>query len=184
MKIGDFSKIATKNIGKDTRIWNYVNILDDVKIGNDCNICDYCYIESGVVIGNNVTIKSHISIWTGIEIEDDVFLGPNVVFTNDLTPRSKQPVVFKKTLIKKGASIGANSTILCGITIGEYAMTGIGSVVTRDIPGFSLAYGNPAKVVSNICKCGKEKLRFDNSTRVQCSCGLSYKKSDGVVSLL
>lgn len=137
--------VETKEIGQDSRIWAFVHILDDVSIGSNCNICDHCFIENDVIIGHNVTVKSGIYIWSGVELEDDVFLGPNVVFTNDLRPRSKQYKPPVKTLVKKGASIGANSTILAGVTIGQYAMTGIGSVVTRDIPPYALYYGNPAK---------------------------------------
>jgi acetyltransferase-like isoleucine patch superfamily enzyme len=140
------SIIETDNIGADTRIWAFVHILDNVVIGNNCNICDHCYIEGGVIIGNNVTIKCGIYIWDGVEVGDDVFLGPNVVFTNDLRPRSKQYVSSVKTKILKGASLGANSTVLAGVTIGKYAMSGIGSVITRNVPDHALVYGNPAKI--------------------------------------
>lgn len=137
--------IETQDIGANTRIWAFVHILNDVKIGSDCNICDHCFIENGVVIGNNVTIKCGVNIWTGVTIENDVHIGPSVVFTNDRHPRSKQPFDLGKTTIKKGASIGANSTILSGIEIGEYAMTGIGSVLTKNVKSYALVYGNPAK---------------------------------------
>ncbi len=137
--------VETDKIGEHTRIWAFVHILKNVSIGSNCNICDHCFIEQGVTIGNNVTIKSGIYIWEGATIEDDVFLGPNVVFTNDLLPRSKHYKTAEKIVIKKGASIGANSTLLAGITIGEYAMCGIGSVVTRNVPPYALVYGNPAK---------------------------------------
>lgn len=137
--------VETDHIGADTRIWAFVHILKGARIGNNCNICDHCFIENDVVIGNNVTIKSGIYVWDGVTIEDNVFLGPNVVLTNDLRPRSKayyeKP---EKTLIKKYASIGANSTLLCGITVGEYAMAGIGSVITKSVPAYALVYGNPA----------------------------------------
>jgi len=138
------SIVASKKIGSDTRIWAFVNILEGAAIGSNCNICDHCFIENDVVIGNNVTVKCGIYLWDGIVIEDNVFLGPNVVFTNDVRPRSKQYIQPVRTLIKRGASIGANSTILAGVTIGEYAMTGIGSVVTRDVKSYALVYGNPA----------------------------------------
>lgn len=137
--------VETSDIGEDTRIWAFVHILPGTTIGNNCNICDHCFIEQGVSIGNNVTVKSGIYIWEGVQIEDDVFLGPNVVFTNDVRPRSKQYIEPVKTLIGKGASIGANSTVLAGTTIGRYAMTGIGSVITRDVPDHALVYGNPAR---------------------------------------
>jgi acetyltransferase-like isoleucine patch superfamily enzyme len=132
-------------IGVNTKIWQYSVVLKGARIGKNCNINFSCFIEQGVTLGDNVTVKSGIYIWEGVECEDNVFLGPNVVFTNDIFPRSKfykKPV---KTLIKEGASIGANSTILAGIKIGKFAMTGIGSVITRDIPDYSLYYGNPAK---------------------------------------
>lgn len=138
--------VESTEIGADTRIWAFVHILKKARIGSNCNICDHCFIENDVVIGNNVTVKSGIYIWDGIVLEDNVFLGPNVVFTNDLRPRSKAySAQLLKTYIKKYASIGANSTLLCGITVGEYAMTGIGSVITKDIPAYALVYGNPAK---------------------------------------
>jgi UDP-2-acetamido-3-amino-2,3-dideoxy-glucuronate N-acetyltransferase len=138
--------VETDQVGSDTRIWAFVHILKGARIGKNCNICDHCFIENNVVIGDNVTIKSGIYIWDGVTLEDNVFLGPNVVLTNDLRPRSKSyPGQFEKTLIKKYASIGANSTVLCGITIGEYAMAGIGSVITRNVPAYALIYGNPAK---------------------------------------
>lgn len=137
--------VETTDIGLNTRIWAFVHILNDVKIGVDCNICDHCFIENGVTIGNNVTIKSGVNIWTGVTIQDNVHLGPGVVFTNDKHPRSKQAFEIGKITIKKGASIGANTTLLAGIEIGEFAMTGIGSVVTKNVKSYALVYGNPAR---------------------------------------
>ena len=137
--------VDTKDIGNGTRIWAFVHVLNNVSIGENCNICDHCFLESGVTIGNNVTIKSGIYIWEGVEVQDDVFLGPNVTFTNDIWPRSKNYKPAEKIIIQKGASIGANFTILGGVTIGEYSMSGIGSVITKDIKPYSLVYGNPAK---------------------------------------
>ncbi|SHL53970.1 acyltransferase [Hymenobacter psychrotolerans] len=138
--------VETKTIGSGTTIWAFVHILPDVTVGSNCNICDFCFIESGVSIGNNVTLKSGIYLWKGVVIEDNVFLGPNVVFTNDLRPRSKQyDTELASTLIGYGASLGANSTILAGVKIGRFAMTGIGSVVTRSVPAYALVYGNPAR---------------------------------------
>jgi len=154
--------VDTASIGEHTRIWAFVHILDNVNIGKNCNICDHCYIEQHVNIGNNVTIKSGIYIWEGVTIEDDVFLGPNVVFTNDLRPRSRQYIPPQSTLIKKGASIGANSTILAGVTLGEFAMTGIGSVVTRNVPAHALVYGNPARIHGWVDEKGAKLTRVND----------------------
>jgi acetyltransferase-like isoleucine patch superfamily enzyme len=139
------SIVESCEIGDNTKVWQFSVILDGAKIGKNCNINFSCFVENGVILGDNVTVKSGIYLWDGIECEDNVFLGPNVVFTNDIFPRSKNYKPIVKTLIKKGASIGANSTILAGVSIGKYAMTGIASVVTRDIPDYALFYGNPAK---------------------------------------
>ncbi len=133
-------------IGTRTRVWAFVHILPGAQIGADCNICDHVFIENEVKVGDRVTIKSGVQLWDGVEIEDDVFIGPNATFTNDKYPRSKgYSYKLQRTLIKKGATIGANATILCGITIGENAMIGAGSVLTRDVPAGELWYGNPAK---------------------------------------
>lgn len=146
------------NIGESTNIWQFCVVLEKAKIGNNCNINAQCFIENDVLIGNNVTIKSGVQIWDGITIQDNAFIGPNVTFTNDLLPRSKQyPETFLKTLIQKNASIGANSTIIGGLTIGESAMIGAGSVVTKSIGNNSLWYGNPALFRGYVCSCG-EKL--------------------------
>ncbi|MGH2575883.1 MAG: acyltransferase [Ignavibacteria bacterium] len=162
------------NIGKNTRIWAFTHVLNDVTIGEDCNLCDYTFIENGVVIGNRVTIKNGISVWSGVTIEDDVFLGPNCVLTNDIYPRSKAYVGIAKTLIKKGASIGANATLLCGITIGKYSMIGAGAVVTKDVPDFALMVGNPARFRHWISKSG-EKLEFNSQDIAADSTGNGYK---------
>ena len=141
----------SKNIGKDTKIWAFAHILPSAIIGEECNICDHVFIENDVSIGNRVTVKCGVQIWDGISIEDEVFIGPNVTFTNDMFPRSKvYPETYLKTKIKKGASIGANATILPGVTIGEGAMIAAGSVVTKDVPSFSLVRGNPARVTGTV----------------------------------
>ena len=140
------SDVQSKNIGKETKIWQYSIVLERAKIGSNCNINAHCFIENDVVIGNNVTVKCGVQLWDGITIEDEVFIGPNVTFTNDKYPRSKvYPEKFACTIIKRKASIGANATILCGITIGVNAMIGAGSVVTKDVPDGELWYGNPAE---------------------------------------
>ncbi len=157
MFIHPVSEVKSERIGKGTTIWQYVVILDNVIIGNNCNICSHTYIENNVSIGNNVTIKNGVLIYDGVIIEDDVFIGPSVTFTNDLLPRSKSKNWKKqRTVIHKGASIGANSTIVCGIEIGEYAMIGAGSVVTKNVGKQELWYGNPAKFRGFVCKCGNK----------------------------
>jgi acetyltransferase-like isoleucine patch superfamily enzyme len=138
----------TTDVGQGTRIWAFAHVLPKAKIGKECNICDHVFIENDVTIGDRVTIKCGVQIWDGICLEDDVFVGPNATFTNDKHPRSKvYPSEWPKTLVKKGASIGANATILPGLTIGENAMVGAGAVVTRDVPAGSTVIGNPAKSI-------------------------------------
>ena len=155
--IHTLSDVQSVNIGKDTNIWQFCVVLKNAKIGNNCNINAQVLIENDVFIGNNVTVKSGVQIWDGITLEDNVFIGPNVTFTNDFLPRSKQyPKVFLKTTIRKSASIGANSTIVGGIIIDEYAMVGAGSVVTKNIDLQELWYGNPAKHQGYVCKCGQK----------------------------
>lgn len=142
-KLSDIQSLA---IGENTNVWQFCVVLPNAIIGKNCNICSHCLIENVVVIGDNVTIKSGVQVWDGITIEDDVFIGPNVTFTNDKSPRSKQyPDEFPKTLIRNNASIGANSTILPGITIGEFAMVGAGSVVTKNVNPHTTVVGNPAR---------------------------------------
>ena len=139
MFIHPLSDVQSKNIGKDTKIWQFCVVLEKAVIGKNCNICAHVLIENDVVVGNNVTVKSGVQLWDGIRIEDNVFIGPNVTFTNDLYPRSKQyPEKFMQTVVKKGASIGANATIIPGITIGENAMIAAGSIVTKDVPANTL----------------------------------------------
>jgi acetyltransferase-like isoleucine patch superfamily enzyme len=139
--------VESKQIGKNTRIWAFAHVLPNASIGADCNICDHVFIENDVVIGDRVTIKCGVQIWDGIQLEDDVMVGPNATFTNDLYPRSKQPFELRRTVVKRGASIGANATILCGITIGEGAMVGAGSVVLKDVPPHAVVVGNPARII-------------------------------------
>ncbi len=159
--IHELSDVQSVNIGKNTNIWQFCVVLKNAIIGNNCNINASVLIENDVIIGDNVTVKSGVQVWDGITIEDNVFIGPNVTFTNDSSPRSKvYPKVFLKTTIKNSASLGANSTIVGGIIIDEYAMIGAGSVVTKDVGIQELWYGNPAKHIGYVCKCGK---KCDNS---------------------
>lgn len=147
MFIHPLSDVQSKTIGENTRVWQFSVILSGAVIGKECNICAHTLIENDVRIGDRVTVKSGVYIWDGITIEDDVFIGPSVTFTNDKQPRSKvYPDQFPKMLIKHNASIGANATLLPGITIGKYAMVGAGSVVTKDVPDYAVVMGNPAKI--------------------------------------
>ncbi|PKP54474.1 MAG: N-acetyltransferase [Candidatus Altiarchaeales archaeon HGW-Altiarchaeales-3] len=154
-KTAEVSKEA--KIGKGTGIWHQAQVRENAEIGENCNIGKGVYVDFGVKIGNNCKIQNYVSIYHGVEIEDDVFIGPSVTFTNDLYPRAfiwnEEKV--SRTRVKKGASIGANSTIICGITIGEYAMIGAGSVVTKDVPDNALVYGNPAKIKGCVSKDGR-----------------------------
>ncbi len=147
LQLSAYSIVETESIGPNTRIWSFTKILAGAVIGSDCNICDHVFIENDVRLGDRVTVKCGVQLWDGIRVEDDVFIGPNATFTNDLFPRSKQyPEKFQETILRKGCSIGANATILCGIEIGERAIVGAGSVVTKNVPPDAIVYGNPAVV--------------------------------------
>lgn len=145
--IHNLSDIQSDQIGENTYIWQFCVVLEGARIGNECNICSHCFIENDVVVGNRVTVKCGVQLWDGLRVEDDVFIGPNVTFTNDKFPRSKDHLgSFAKTLIKRGASIGANATILPGVTVGAGAMVGAGAVVTKDVPPNAQVTGNPARI--------------------------------------
>ena len=151
--IHKLSEVKSSNIGKDTNIWQYCVVLPGAIIGDSCNICAHCFIENDVSIGNNVTIKNGVQVWDGSLIEDNVFIGPNVTFSNHKKPRSKiYPPKFIGPHVKKGASIGANATILPGIVVGEFAMVGAGAVVTADVPDYAVVVGNPASVIKYLSK--------------------------------
>jgi acetyltransferase-like isoleucine patch superfamily enzyme len=141
------AEVQTKAIGEGTKVWQCTIVLPGAKIGRDCNLNAHCFVENDVVIGDRVTLKCGVYLWDGTTVEDDVFIGPNATFVNDMYPRSKRPPPkFLRVHIKKGASIGANSTIMGGVTIGENAIVGAGSVVTRDVPAGAIVRGNPARV--------------------------------------
>ena len=172
----------TAIIGKNTRIWQFCNIMNDVVIGDDCKIGQNVFIESGVRIGNHVKVKNNISIYQGVVCEDDVFLGPNCVFTNVINPRSfiEKKTQIQQTHIHRGATIGANATIVCGNSVGEYAMIGAGSVVTKNIGDYELVVGNPAKSIGYVCKCG-ETLEKDKQEYYCKICGERYHIVNGTM---
>ena len=162
-------------IGERTRVWAFSHILSGAVIGEDCNICDHTFIEGKVVLGNRVTVKCGVYLWDGVTAEDDVFIGPAAVFTNDLKPRSRQiPAVYAQTLLKHGCSIGANSTIVAGTIIGAWSLIGAGSVVTKNVPDYGVVWGNPARFRYWICRCG-ERMNFEVSEEFVCRCGAIYQ---------
>lgn len=156
----DVSKDA--KIGYNTKIWNQAQVRENCVIGENCIISKNAYIDTGAILGNNIKVQNNVNIYNGVTVEDDVFLGPSMTFTNDFYPRAfNTDWKITKTLVKKGASIGANATIVCGVVIGQYAMIGSGSVVSRDVPDNALVVGNPARIIGYVCRCGM-KLTKDN----------------------
>ena len=171
-------------VGAGTRIWAYAHILFGARVGKDCNIGDHAFVEGGAELGNGVTVKNSVAIWEGVVLEDYVFVGPNVSFTNDRFPRSpRNPVVssryddkgwLESTRVRVGASLGANATIVCGLTVGRYSTVAAGAVVTRDVPDFSLVMGVPGRVVGHVCMCG---MRLSCSQNPICTvCGRQYRQ--------
>jgi len=171
--------IESDAIGEGTKIWHFVHVREKVKIGKNCTIGKSVYIDTEVEIGDNVKIENFASLYKGVKVEDEVFIGPAVTFTNDLYPRAflwdESRIGYTK--IQRGASIGANATVICGVTIGEYALVGAGSVVTKDVPPFGLVYGNPARLMGFICSCGSklEKRVEENEERILYECGCGNK---------
>lgn len=180
MKIHPLADVQSCQVGEGTTIWQFAVVLKGAIIGRNCNINSHTFIENDVIIGENVTIKSGTFIWDATRIEDDVFIGPNVVFTNDLRPRSKQRINYPITTIQKGASIGANSTILAGVTVGAYAMTGIATVITRDIPAYALVYGNPGRIKGWVDERGR-KLKQIGEEHWQGEDGCHYQLKNSVL---
>ncbi|MBZ5554124.1 MAG: N-acetyltransferase [Acidobacteriia bacterium] len=151
-------------IGSGTKIWHFCHVMPRARIGKNCNLGQNVHVASDVTIGNNVKIQNNVSLYTGVVIEDDAFLGPSMVFTNVINPRShvSRRGEYQTTLVKRGASIGANATILCGVTLGRYCFVGAGAVVSKDIPEYALVYGNPARIRGWMCQCGiKLSLKAD-----------------------
>lgn len=171
--------VESDQIGEGTRVWAFAHVMKDARIGRHCNIGEHCYIEQGVTLGDNVTVKNGVNVWAGVTIEDNVFLGPNCVLTNDPNPRAyikKSGDSLVETVIRSNASIGANATIICGITIGQYAFIGAGAVVIRSVPDFALVVGNPARQIGWMCICAeripmtaaKDVLSCSNCQRDYC----------------
>jgi UDP-2-acetamido-3-amino-2,3-dideoxy-glucuronate N-acetyltransferase len=161
------------HVGPGTRVWAFAHVMDGAVVGAGCNIGDHAFIESGATLGDRVTVKNAVLVWDRVTIEDEVFLGPNAVFTNDLLPRAarkKPPDEFLPTLVRRGATVGANATVVCGTTIGEYAFVAAGAVVTRDVAPYALVAGNPARRAGWVCACG-ERLGPD----LACACGRRYR---------
>ena len=170
------------SIGKGTKIWHFTHVMTQCQIGENCNIGQNVVISPEVVLGNNVKIQNNVSIYTGVRCEDDVFLGPSCVFTNVINPRShvSRKSEYKETVIKRGASIGANATVVCGHSIGKYAFIGAGAVVTKDVPDYALMVGNPARQRGWMCQCG-EKLSFVDGQAHCASCNRGYTKQQDQV---
>jgi len=169
-------------IGEGTRIWHFCHILKGSKISKNCMLGQNVMIGPNVKVGNNVKIQNNVSVYEGVELEDDVFCGPSMVFTNVINPRAfiERKHEFRKTLVKRGATIGANATIVCGVTIGEYAFVGAGAVVTKDVPPYALVVGVPAKQIGFVCKCS-ERLEFNNNEATCKTCGKRYRIEERLV---
>lgn len=177
-------------IGAGTKIWHFSHIMPNVKLGKNCNLGQNVVVSPQCVVGDNVKIQNNVSIYTGVILEDDVFCGPSMVFTNVINPRShiERKSEYKKTLVKRGATIGANATVICGYTLGKYCFIGAGAVVTRDVPDYGLVVGNPGRLRGYVCFCG-DKLgispgEHDAGTSKCGSCGKEFSKTDGIVTEL
>ncbi len=166
--------VETDAIGEGTRVWAFAHVMKGAVVGKHCNIGDHAFIESNVTVGDGVTIKNGVAVWDGVSLGDHVFVGPNAVFTNDVNPRAeikKSPEQFVTTQVHQGASIGANATIVCGVTIGRYAFVGAGTVVLRDVPAYAMVVGNPARQIGFMCECGE---RLPES--LACACGKRFER--------
>ena len=169
-------------VGPRTRVWAFAHVMDGAIVGSDCNVGGHAFVETGAIVGDRVTVKNAVLIWDGVVIEDDVFLGPNVVFTNDLRPRAardRELVEIVPTRVQRGATIGANATIVCGTTVGAHAFVAAGTVVTHDVAAHALVAGNPARAFGWVCECGE---RLDEA--LGCTCGRRYEAGDRGLGLV
>jgi len=179
--VHDKALCESEHVGARTRVWAFAHIMPGAIVGADCNVGDHAFIETGARVGDRVIVKNNALIWDKVTLEDDVFVGPNAVFTNDFIPRvafKNPPEKFLSTLVRRGASIGANVTIVCGVTIGEQAFVGAGSVVVRDVPAHAMVVGNPARRIGWLCACG-QKL----PATLVCPCGRAYQLVDMTAGL-
>lgn len=173
-------------IGEGTKIWHFVHVMQNCSMGKNCILGQNVMVAPNVVLGDNVKVQNNVSLYTGVVCEEDVFLGPSMVFTNVVNPRSfiNRKEEFRQTLVRKGASIGANATVVCGHTIGKYAMIGAGAVVTKDVPDYALVVGNPARQLGWVCECGCRLSMEDTNNAICPECGQSYRiVEDKVVKL-
>ncbi len=169
----------SESVGDGTRVWAFAHVLPGARVGQNCNICDGAYVEGGAVLGDRVTVKNQVMIFDGVTVGDHVFLGPGVAFTNDLNPRAhvkRGGDELLPTVVERGATLGARVTVVCGVTIGEYAFVGAGAVVTKDVPAHAFVVGNPARQIGWACWCG---LRLPES--LDCTCGRSFALDGDVV---
>ena len=172
-------------IGEGTKIWHFSHVMKNSRIGRGCNIGQNVVISPDVTLGDNCKIQNNVSLYTGVVLEDHVFCGPSMVFTNVVNPRSEvvRKDEYKRTLVRRGASLGANSTVVCGVTIGQYAFVGAGAVVTKDVPDFALVLGNPARRTGWMCRCGIKLVVDDDGGRAKCAlCGTAYALHTGALA--
>lgn len=171
----------SSEVGPGTRVWAFAHVLPGAVVGADCNVCDHAFIEGGARLGDRVTVKNAVLVWDGVTVEDDVFLGPNMLFTNDLRPRAavkKGPGQLTPTRVRRGATLGAGVTVVCGTTVGAHSFAAAGAVVVRDVPDHALVVGNPARRVGWVCTCGE---RLDEA--LTCGCGRTYVRRTGAEGL-